>query len=128
MPRLPAAPNACLAVLPGEDGHCISGQYLHWTKNRPKPQCWWWQYQSLTREHLFKVCLEWEDQQKILWAEVLKATGNGKSRWKIRDLADGQCSKAVLHFLAAADMGRRVPAEEDTVSEVSEAELREWDD
>jgi len=26
------------------------------------------------------------------------------------------------------DVGRRVPAEEDTVSEVSEAELREWEE
>ena len=22
-------------------GHCLSGQYLHWTTNRTTPQ-WWW--------------------------------------------------------------------------------------
>ena len=22
-------------------GHCLTGQYLNWTKNRPTPQCWW---------------------------------------------------------------------------------------
>jgi len=29
--------RVCLEVLPGEDltGHCLSGQYLQWTKNRP---------------------------------------------------------------------------------------------
>jgi len=33
----------------------------------------------------------------------------------------------VLDFLSSTDVGRRVPAEEeDAVSEVSEAELREW--
>ena len=32
----------------------------------------------------------------------------------------------VLDFLSSTDVGRRVPAEEDTASDVSEAELREW--
>jgi hypothetical protein len=36
-------------------GHCLSGQYLHWAKNRPTPQCWWCRYENQTREHLFKV-------------------------------------------------------------------------
>jgi len=31
-------------------------------------------------------------------------------------------------LFSATDVGRRVPAEEDTVSEVSEAELREWEE
>ena len=49
-------------------------------------------------------------------------------RWKVRDLlADGRCSRAVLDFLFSTDVGRRVPAEEDdTVSAVSELEVREW--
>jgi len=47
--------------------------------------------------------------------------------WKVRDLlADERCSQAVLDFLASTDVGRRVTAEEGAVSEVSEAELREW--
>ena len=55
-----------------------------------------------------------------------KETGRWKSRWKIRDLlADEICSQPVLDFLAAKDVGRRVPAEEDAGSEVSEWELRE---
>ena len=42
-------------------------------------------------------------------------------------LADGRCSRAVLDFLAATDVGRCVPVEEeDTVSAVSELEVREW--
>jgi len=47
---------------------------------------------------------------------------------RIRDLlADERCSRAVLDFLSSTEVGTRVPAEEaDTVSEVSEAELREW--
>ena len=53
--------------------------------------------------------------------------GGGRDRRKIRDLlADERCSRAVLDFLNSTDVGRRVPAEEDAVSEVSEAELREF--
>jgi hypothetical protein len=109
-------------------GHCLSGQYLNWTKNRSTPQCWWCRYPNQTREHLFKVCPEWKAQQKILWAEVRKAAGRWKDKWKIRDLlADERCGRAVLDFLASPDVGRRVPAEEedDAVSAVSELEVRE---
>jgi len=73
------------------------------------------------------VCPEWKAQQKILWAEVRKETAKGKDRWKIRDLlADERCGQAALDFLSTTDVGRRVLAEEDAVSEVSEAELLEF--
>ena len=82
-----------------------------------------------TREHLFKDCPEWEAQQKILWAKVKKETGRWKDRWKIRDLlAEERCSRAVLDFLSSTGVGRHVPAEDDVVSEESEAELREWEE
>jgi len=109
-------------------GHCLTGQYLNWTKNRPTPQCWWCRYRMQTRDHLFKECPEWKPQQKILWAEVKKETGRWRDRWKIRDLLAGvRCSRAVLDSLSSTDVGSLVPAEEeDAVSVVSEAELREW--
>jgi len=110
-------------------GHCLTGQYLNWTKNRPTPQCWWCRYRTQTRDHLLRECLEWKPQQKILWAEVKKETGKGKDWWKVRDLlADGRCSQAVRDFLSTTDVGRRVPGveEENAVSTVSELEEREW--
>jgi len=61
-------------------GHCRTGKYLHWAKNRPDPQCWWFQCPSQIKEHLFKVCPKWKGEQKILWAEVRKETGRWKSR------------------------------------------------
>jgi len=30
-------------------GHCLTGEYLHWTKSRPTPQCWWCQCPKQTR-------------------------------------------------------------------------------
>jgi len=62
-------------------GHCLIGQYLHWTKNHPTAQCWWCQCPTQTRDHLFKVCPELKAQQKILWAAVRKESGKWKSRW-----------------------------------------------
>jgi len=89
-------------------GHCLTGQYLNWTKKRRTPQCWWCRYRTQTRDHLFKERPRWKPQQKILWAEVKKETGRWKDRWKIRDLlADGRCSRTVLNFLSSTDVGRR---------------------
>ena len=108
-------------------GHCLTAQYLNWTKKWPTAQCWWCPYRTQTREHCFKVCPAWKEQQKTLWAEVRKETGRWKSRWKVRDLlADERCSRAVLDFLSTTDVGRLVPApvEEDAQSEASEWELR----
>ena len=41
-------------------GHCLTGQYLKWTKNRDTAQCWWCPFQTQTREHCFKVCPAWK--------------------------------------------------------------------
>jgi len=134
----------------GQTRHCLTGQYLHWTKNRPTPRCWWCRYQTQSREHLLKVCPEWKaqqrilfffclfitrmrpmqimarGQQKILWAEVQKETGRWKSQWKVWDLpADERCSRAVIDLLSITDVGRLVPAGEGVGSEVSEWEHRE---
>jgi len=37
-------------------GHCLTRQYLNWTKSRPTLQCWWCRYRTQTRDHLFKQC------------------------------------------------------------------------
>ena len=70
-------------------------------------------------------------QQKTLWAEVRRETGRGKDRYKILDLfADERCSQAILNFLAITECGRLAPkpAEEGAQSEVSDCELREWNE
>jgi len=36
-------------------GHCLTGQYLHWTESRPTAQCWWCRCQTQTRDHLSKA-------------------------------------------------------------------------
>ena len=109
-------------------GHAHTGQYLHWAKVRSTAQCWWCQCPSQTRDHLFKVCPHWKMQQMVVWAEVLKVTKCGKSRWTARDLLAGErCERAVFDFLPRTDVARLVPPlEEEGVagSEVSGLELR----
>jgi len=106
-------------------GHCLTGQCRNRTKSRPTAQCWWCSCRTQTRDHLFKVCPRWSAQQKILWAEVRKEAGRGKSRFPIRDLTDVRCTQAVLDFLSTMDVGRLIPApaEEDAGSEALEWEL-----
>jgi len=109
-------------------GHCRTGEYLEWTKNRASARCWWCRCEKQTREHVFKNCGRWKEQQKVLWKEVWKETERGKRQFAIRDLlADDRCSKAVLDFLSTTGVGRLVPppAEEDAQSGASEWELRE---
>jgi len=108
-------------------GHCLTGEYLHWTKSRPTPQCWWCQCPKQTRNHLLKRCPRWKKEQKDLWEEVWKETGRGRERWKVHELfAESGCSQSLLDFLASTDVGKIAPAvEEDATSEASEWELRE---
>jgi hypothetical protein len=93
-------------------GHCLTGQYLKWTKSRASAKCGWCSYGVQTREHLFKNCPRWKLQQKNLWAEVRRETGRGRSRFKIRDLfADERCTRAILSFLRTR-VGREVGDDE----------------
>jgi len=43
-------------------GHCITGQYLQWTRNCDTAECGWCHYKTQTREHLFKNCPQWKKQ------------------------------------------------------------------
>ena len=66
-----------------------------------------------TRDHLFKHCPEWKNQQKVLWNTVLTETrklpGPTRERHKTSIaelLADQRCSQAALDFLETTDVGR----------------------
>ena len=63
-----------------------------------------------TRDHLFKHCSRWKDQQAQLWARVKEVTKRGKPKWRVGDLlADERCSPAVLDFLQSTYVGRAAP-------------------
>jgi len=110
-------------------GHCLTGQYLAWTARRLDATSWWCQYHTQTRDHLFKHCPEWENQQRTLWntvsTETRKLPGPTRERHKtsIAELsADQRCSQAVLDFLENTDVGRTSgpPVAEEADEEASE--------
>jgi len=71
-----------------KSGHALTGVYLKSTDNRPDDHCWWCDPDNIsgtpqTRDHLFKRCSRWKDQQAQLWARVKTETrgGSGSGEW-----------------------------------------------
>jgi len=51
-----------------KSGYTLTGVYLKSTDNRPDDHCWWYDLDNISRtpqmrDHLFKYCLRWKDQQ-----------------------------------------------------------------
>jgi len=96
--------------------------YLKSVDNRPDDYCWWCDPDNncgtqQTRDHLFKHCPRWKDQQAQLWARVKEETKRGKRKWRVGDLlADERCSPAVLDFLRTTYVGRAEEEEERAVA------------
>ena len=70
-----------------KSGHALTGVYLKSTDNRPS-HCWWCDLDNIsgtpqTRDHLFKHCSRWKDQQAKLWARVKEETKRGKRKWRV---------------------------------------------
>jgi len=113
-----------------KSGHALTGVYLKSTDNRPDDHCWWCDPDNIsgtpqTRDHLFKHCSRWKDQQAQLWARVKKETRKGKQRWRVGDLlADERCSPAVLDFLRTTYVGRAAPPVEESWDSDEEEEER----
>jgi len=83
-----------------KSGHALTGVYLKNTDNRPDDHCWWCDPENIsgtqhTRDHLFKHCSRWKDQQAELWVRVKEATKRAKRKLRVGDLlADERCSPA----------------------------------
>ena len=55
-----------------KSGHALTGVYLKSTDNRLDDHCWWCDPDNIsgtpqTRDHRFKHCSRWKDQQAKLW-------------------------------------------------------------
>jgi len=71
-----------------KSGHALMGVYLKSTDNRPDDHCWWCDPENIsgtrqTRDHLFKHCYKWKDQQAVTWARAKEATKRGKQKWRV---------------------------------------------
>jgi hypothetical protein len=100
-----------------KSGHAPVGTYLKRFGHRDDDKCWWCggggRTAAQTREHLFRHCSRWKDQQKTLWKEVGKATGWRAGRCRHVQVSEllsmEKCDKAVMDFLAATDVGKFPP-------------------
>jgi hypothetical protein len=97
-----------------KSGHAPTGTYLKRFGHREDDKCWWCRGGTLqTREHLFRHCSRWKDQQKALWKAVGKATGWKAGRCRHVQISElfsmEKCDQAVMDFLAATDVGKFPP-------------------
>jgi hypothetical protein len=65
------------------------------------------------REHLFRHCSQWTQQQKALSKAVGKVMGWKAGRCRHMQVSElfymEQCDQAVVDFLAAAEVGKFLP-------------------
>jgi len=100
-----------------KSGHAPVGTYLKRFGHRDDDKCWWCGGAGRTvaqkREHLFRHCSRWRDQQRTLWKKVGKATGWRAGRCRHVQVSEllsvEKCDKAVMDFLAATDVGKFPP-------------------
>jgi len=66
-----------------------------------------------TREHLFRHCSRWIDQQRTLWKTVRQTTGWKAGRCRHVQISvlftTEECEQAVMDFLAATEVGKFPP-------------------
>jgi hypothetical protein len=97
--------------------HPPTGVYLKRFRHREDDKCWWCgsggRKAALTREHLFRHCSRWRDQQKTLWNAVGKATDWKAGRCSHVQISELFCidewDQAVMDFLAATDVWKFPP-------------------
>jgi len=99
--------------------------YLKLFGHRDDDKCWWCggggRTVAHTREHLFRHCSRWRDQQKTLWNELGKTTGWRAGRCRHVQISEllsmEKCDRAVVDFLIATDIGKFPPKRADKEEE-----------
>jgi hypothetical protein len=95
-------------------GHAPTVVYLKRFGHREDDKCWWCKGTvAQTREHLFRHCSRWRDQQNMLWKAVGKVKGWKAGRCRhvqVSELSSmEECDQAVVDFLAATKVGKFPP-------------------
>jgi hypothetical protein len=85
-----------------------TGPYLAEVGQAAEDKCWWCSGPSQTREHLFKHCRRWKDQQASMWRAIGRATARKRTNTSMTQLfGDERCTAAILEFLATTEIGVR---------------------
>jgi len=94
--------------------HAPTAVYLKQFGHREDDKCWWCggrgRTAAQTREHLFRHCSRWRNQQKTHWKAVGKATGWKAGRCRHVQVSElfsmEERDQAVMDFLAATEVGK----------------------
>jgi ribonuclease HI len=118
-------------------GKAFIGPYLAQTRRAANDKCWWCgSGASQTRDHLFKRCTRWKEQQATLWRAVGEATDKKRTKRNTsmaQLLGDERCTAALLEFLATTEVGlrgqvaRQIAGVEDDVEAEDEVEAEDVD-
>jgi len=95
-------------------GHAPIGVYQKHFGHCEDDKCWWCKGTvAQMREHLFRHCTRWRDQQIVLWKPVRKFMGGKAGRCQHVQVSEllymEECDRAVVDFLAATDFGKFPP-------------------
>jgi hypothetical protein len=100
-----------------KSGHAPTGVYLKRFGHREDDKCWLCagagRTADQTREHLFRHCSQWRNQQMMLWQAVGKVTGWKAGRCRHVQVSElfsrDECDQAVMDFLAATEVRKFPP-------------------
>jgi len=98
-------------------GHALLGKYLRRIGKRRDMKCWWCGHEYQTRDHLFKWCKRWKQEQKRLWVTGRRGDDGYDGVEKVMKkpkislpmslvFAEEKCSRALLDFVGHTDVGR----------------------
>jgi len=97
-----------------KSGHAVTGLYPKSTDNRPDDHCWWCEPENISgtqqpRDHLFKHCSRWKDQQ----AELSRRPPRGRSGSGVSGTY-WRMGCAARRFWTSCGVGRAAPPVEET--------------
>ena len=91
-------------------GHAPTATYLKRFGQRDDDQYWWCGKAAQTREHPFRHCKRWKNEQRELWKAVGRETGWRTGRCRHVQISElfslESCDQAVMDFLAATEIGK----------------------
>jgi hypothetical protein len=98
-------------------GHALVGKYLRRIGKRRDMKCWWCGHEYQMRDHLFKWCKRWKQEQKWLWVTGKRGDEGYEGVEKVIKkpkislpmslvFAEEKCLQALMDFLSVTDVGR----------------------
>jgi len=100
-----------------KSGHALIAKYLLQIGKRRDMKCWWCGHEYQTRDHRFKWCKRWKQEQRRLWVDGQEGEKGYEGVEKVLKkpkislpmslvFAEEKCSQALMDLLSRTDVGR----------------------